>query len=147
MGKVWAKDMIIWICWQNLSLHTTACWRLQRWKMCPESSGSTLIASHGAGRVSSSYQVSCTRTCSVPSLLGSVQDRESRSAQGLCLWPAHGSRVRPIWLEAAGQNRCSWSRHLPDTRQLYLNTWVHREHPPSCRDELCTYLLSFERDI
>lgn len=89
--------------------------------MSPESNGAIPIASHGAGLMSSSHQVSCTRTCSVPSLPGSIQDHGSRSAQGLCLWPAHGSWVRPTWLEAARQNRCSWSRHLPDTRQLYLN--------------------------
>lgn len=118
---VWAKDTIIWIHWQHLSFHTTAWYRLQSWKMSLESSGATVFASHGAGWVSSSHQVSCTRTWRVPSLLGSIQDHGSRSAQELCLWPAHGSRVRPTWLEAAGQNRCSWSSHLPDTRQLYLN--------------------------
>lgn len=119
---VWAKDMIIWICWQHLSFHITACYRLQSWKMSPESNGATPIASHGAGWVSSSHQVSCTRTFSVASLPVSIQGHGSRSAQGLCLWPAHGSSVRPTWLEAVGQNRCSWSRHLAETRQLYLNT-------------------------
>lgn len=94
--------------------------------MSAGSSGATLIASHGAGWVSSSHQVSCTRICSVPSLPGSIQDHKRRSAQRLCLWPAHGSWVRLTWLEAAGQNRCSWSRHLPDTKQLYLNTCPSR---------------------
>ena len=119
---IWSKDTIILICWQHLSLHVPAGGRLQSWKMlCPESSGKTLIASHGAKRVSSSHWASCTRTGSVPSLLGPTQGQGSGSAMALRLRPTHGSRARPTWLGAAGPNRCSWSRAASPWLRTALN--------------------------
>lgn len=101
---IWAQDTNILLCWEHLSFHMPAGCRLQSWKVFSlESSGETLskVGEHWA---------SCTRTGGVRSLQGPIQGQGRRSVWVLCLWPAHGSWVRPAWLGAAGPNRCSWSR-------------------------------------